>query len=245
MSSWPAEMPVVESNSLPEMFSIECVEMYGGCLPEVGHVSTRATYTYPLGQLDSVSRCEVICQLKHGDMEVYEIAESSPGSNDLPDLWYEGQSPKGVYGLFVFKRSKYEIGYFEQYSGNGEPEIPRKLITGFQREYEWTEEEGDEPETWLIVNEISGPIRLRLGEKEFACLAFEEMILTLQRQPVHLNIEYVTTSGRRVLIRRWEGDAGAKQGHLETCKAKKYKGHTWRQNYDVLSDVFLRGDGKT
>lgn len=109
----------------------------------------------------------------------------------------------------------------------------------------WTEEEGDEPETWLIVNEISGPIRLRLGEKEFACLAFEEMILTLQRQPVHLNIEYVTTSGRRVLIRRWEGDAGAKQGHLETCKAKKYKGHTWRQNYDVLSDVFLRGDGKT
>ncbi len=242
MTTWPAEMPTVECKVLGETFSIECVEMYGGCLPEVGHTSTRATYTYPHAKQVSLSRCEVICELKHSDMAVYEIAESSPGSQDLPDLWYEGQSNEGVFGLFLFKRSKHEIGYFEQYSGQGEPDTPLMLTPGFHREYEWTENVQGVKEPWLVVNDISGAVRLRLGEKEFKCLVFEEMILTTQRQPVHFNVSYLNTSGRRVLIRRWEGAKGAKQGLLQGCDTKTFKGYTWRQHYDVVGDVFLNGD---
>ena len=244
MRAWPLEMPRVECEVISETFNVECVEMYGGCLPVVGHTSTRATYTYPHGKLDSLSRCEVICELAHGDMAVFEIAKTSPGNSDLPNLWYEAQRDDGVHGLFLFNRSKHEIGYFEQYSGTDEPETPRVLAPGYHREYEWTEDIQGVPEPWLIVNEIPDAVLLRLDGRECKCLIFEKMILSTAGEPVHLNMAYLSAKGRRILVRRWEGKAGVKQELRNECSVMSYKGHSWRQHYDVVGDVFLN-DGET
>ena len=54
---WPAEIPEIVIASGAKIDQVECLELYGGCLPEVGHRSQRATYQYPGGRLTSVSSC--------------------------------------------------------------------------------------------------------------------------------------------------------------------------------------------